>query len=36
MPLVHLLRPPFTTGELTPPAEGTFVKVEGISVKPGT
>jgi hypothetical protein len=34
MPLVHLLRPPFATGELTPPPEGIFVNTEGISVRP--
>jgi hypothetical protein len=36
MPLVHLLRPLFAAGELTPPPEGTFVKDDGISMKLGT
>jgi hypothetical protein len=36
VPLVHLLRPPFTAGELPPPPEGIFVNTEGTSVKPGT
>jgi hypothetical protein len=36
MLLVHLLRPPFTAGELAPPPEGTGVRVfvpEGLSVR---
>jgi hypothetical protein len=33
MLLVHLLRPPFTAGELTPAAHGTNVNSKGISVK---
>jgi hypothetical protein len=36
MPLVHLLRPPFANGELTPPPEGIFVKADGMVVNPGT
>jgi hypothetical protein len=36
VPLAHLLRLPFTAGELTPPPEGIVVNTEGIVVNPGT
>jgi hypothetical protein len=36
VPLEHLLRPPYTAGELPPPPEGLVVNIEGMVVNPGT